>query len=147
MPRIKNLLYTHDYEDIAASFEKAEQDAIEAVKSFAKTNKDILIYIARWGDGNCGYIAELISEELGMKKYQAERYRKKVISKKIKREVIALHGDKCLRCGSGNDVCMDHVIPESLGGDTSVSNLQPLCRSCNSSKALKENDYRKQKTR
>lgn len=143
MTRNNSLLHNQDYDELLQSFDKLERDAENLVRAFARDNKELLSLIARWGDGRCGHIAELISEELGMKKYQGEKYRKKVISKKTKREVIALHGDKCLRCGSGSDVCMDHVVPESLGGDTSVLNLQPLCRSCNSSKALKETDYRK----
>ena len=49
-------------------------------------------------------------------------------------------GDRCLRCGSGCDVCWDHVVPLAAGGSGGPLNLQPLCRSCNSSKGHKTSD-------
>lgn len=50
---------------------------------------------------------------------------------------------KCLCCGRSDvKLTADHVIPLARGGNHSISNIQPLCRSCNSSKALKSTDYR-----
>lgn len=54
-------------------------------------------------------------------------------------------GNICLCCGiSGEEVLLtvDHVIPISRGGMNDISNLQPLCQSCNSSKSTKSTDYR-----
>lgn len=49
----------------------------------------------------------------------------------------------CLRCGR-NDVKLtaDHVIPLSKGGTNYISNIQPLCKSCNSYKGVNVTDYR-----
>lgn len=60
-------------------------------------------------------------------------------------EWIALcnrYDNKCLCCGSLDDLTIDHVHPVSRGGRNSIDNIQPLCRSCNSAKGTKHTDYR-----
>lgn len=52
---------------------------------------------------------------------------------------------RCLCCGKSEPeikLTADHVIPLSLGGRNDITNLQPLCHSCNSSKNAKHIDYR-----
>ena len=55
--------------------------------------------------------------------------------------LVEFFGGKCLCCGSV-ETTADHVVPLHLGGRHHVSNLQPLCRSCNSKKGIKTTDYR-----
>ncbi len=45
-------------------------------------------------------------------------------------------GNKCIICGNKN-ITIDHIIPVSRGGTNDIDNLQPLCKSCNSSKGNK----------
>ena len=50
---------------------------------------------------------------------------------------------RCLCCGkSGVRLTPDHVLPLSMGGTSDISNIQPLCRSCNSRKNARYIDYR-----
>lgn len=62
-------------------------------------------------------------------------------------EMVTFFGNKCLSCGmsfyNGEYPTIDHVIPRSCGGCNDISNLQPLCRRCNSSKRNRRStDYR-----
>lgn len=52
---------------------------------------------------------------------------------------------RCLRCNLRKKLTPDHVIPVSKGGSSNISNIQPLCQSCNSKKNDKCIDYRKGK--
>jgi len=53
------------------------------------------------------------------------------------------YDNKCLRCGSKNSkLTVDHIVPISKGGSNNITNIQPLCFSCNASKQDKTIDYR-----
>ena len=55
------------------------------------------------------------------------------------------YNNKCLKCGckpENENLCADHVVALSRGGTNYISNMQPLCRSCNSNKGFKHIDYR-----
>lgn len=64
-------------------------------------------------------------------------------NKKIRKLVFEKYGEVCLKCGSTNDLTIDHVIPVKKGGKNDISNYQPLCKSCNSKKSVKTTDYRR----
>jgi hypothetical protein len=48
--------------------------------------------------------------------------------------VSARDGCFCVKCHSTDDLTLDHIVPRSKGGSDDKSNLQILCRCCNSSK-------------
>ncbi len=49
--------------------------------------------------------------------------------------IFARDGYQCLECGSAVDLTIDHIHPVAWGGTNDASNLQTLCRSCNSVKS------------
>ena len=57
----------------------------------------------------------------------------------LRRMVIERDGLRCVYCGVDllkNEVHLDHVIPESRGGPTSLNNLQVTCGKCNLEKGV-----------
>lgn len=44
---------------------------------------------------------------------------------------------RCVYCGSGGPLGMDHVVPKSRGGKHTQSNIVPSCESCNKRKRTK----------
>lgn len=57
-------------------------------------------------------------------------------------ELRESYGNICLRCGDTERIVRDHVVALSRGGTNDITNLQPLCVSCNSSKGTATVDYR-----
>ena len=76
----------------------------------------------------------------------ARRARVRAASGKFtSREWMALKdacGHICLCCGTKNKLTADHVIPLARGGSNDISNIQPLCKTCNFKKHLATTDYR-----
>lgn len=56
------------------------------------------------------------------------------VYKILDKEFRKLYSSCCSFCGSRDRITMDHIIPISRSGNHSIGNLQPLCKSCNSSK-------------
>lgn len=60
-----------------------------------------------------------------------------------KEVVFGFYGEQCMKCGSTEDLTIDHIIPFAKGGQHGIWNMQVLCASCNASKReLDETDSR-----
>jgi hypothetical protein len=57
--------------------------------------------------------------------------RREPIGVEIRRAVFERDGGRCVLCGSAFDLQYDHLIPFSMGGASTVENLQILCAGCN----------------
>ena len=51
-----------------------------------------------------------------------------------KKNVFIRDGFKCLYCGSGNELTIDHIIPASRGGKNTFENCVAACKPCNNKK-------------
>jgi 5-methylcytosine-specific restriction endonuclease McrA len=76
------------------------------------------------------------------KPYCAPKRRAKISSAKRLR-AFARDGFRCLCCGAGEDLSVDHIHPLALGGSSRSRNLQTLCRPCNRRKGATVFNYRK----
>lgn len=69
------------------------------------------------------------------------KYKRIPISKEL-RDYIFSRDKHCLKCKTESDLTIDHINPVSSGGENHHSNLQLLCRKCNSKKCDYPEDYR-----
>ena len=64
---------------------------------------------------------------------------KQHIPRNLRQRIIERDGARCVYCDddlSSAEIHMDHVIPESQGGETTYNNLQVTCRKCNLAKGV-----------
>lgn len=57
-------------------------------------------------------------------------------------EILARFDKRCAKCGSPDNIHMDHVVPLAKGGRHSPDNVQPLCQTCNLQKHARTEDWR-----
>lgn len=114
---------------------------MQSFRDYLKQNKQSLLLVAGFGDGECGDLIKILKDELlggsPVKERIAKPYSKKKISLRIRNAVYRRDKYRCLNCGDWGDLTLDHVIPESKGGESTMDNLQTLCRVCNSRKGVK----------
>lgn len=60
--------------------------------------------------------------------------RRQSVTREVRLAVFERDGGRCVECDSSFDLQYDHVIPVSMGGATTVENLQLLCAPCNQRK-------------
>lgn len=92
-----------------------------------------------------------ISKEEGYTTPYARAYRARKVgavgyfSRSEWEELKAKYNSMCLCCKQQEPfikLAADHVVPLARGGTNNISNIQPLCGSCNARKHAKSFDYR-----
>lgn len=67
---------------------------------------------------------------------RTKRYKKGNIPADLRWAVWERDNFTCKKCGSRRQLAIDHVMPESKGGETVRENLQTLCVKCNTRKGV-----------
>lgn len=58
--------------------------------------------------------------------------------------LVLLYGRCCAACGARYNLTIDHILPISRGGRTTIPNLQLLCERCNKAKQAEIMDFREE---
>ena len=133
-----------------------KEKIVEYGKSYYLANKDkVSENVKNWRSKNKAKFVvysrnyRKAHPERGVVDSLSRRARVKNIGGKItQKEWIDLklfYANTCLCCRQREPnikLTLDHVVPIRLGGENKISNSQPLCQSCNSSKGIKIIDYR-----
>lgn len=64
-------------------------------------------------------------------------YAKRVLPAELRAAVFERDEFSCRHCGATENLTVDHIEAEVLGGTDELENLQTLCRSCNCRKGVK----------
>lgn len=54
--------------------------------------------------------------------------------RRIRRRLMERDGERCVVCGSSNNLTIGHIKPRSMGGRFTIKNLQLECLTCNYAK-------------
>lgn len=125
---------------------RCEQEAVERLNECIRIIAADAPFYWGWGDGEGGFVlkklrAAIVEQGLpwagDFAARDADRYRKKKISRTLSKRVMERDAYRCVVCGTHEDLTCDHIVPESKGGPTVFENLQTMCRPCNSSKGAR----------
>lgn len=85
------------------------------------------------GNGDGGFI-HLIFRDCLQSSHNRKRRKQITRYKDVLRTLLHKYKFSCVRCSSSEKLTIDHIVPVKHGGSDELSNLQILCRSCNSRK-------------
>lgn len=117
-----------------------EAQAVRVVRQFSRDHARELRNLFHWGDGHGAGLLGIMAEELGLVPRRSPARvgaLKKPIPGALSKAVMERDAYRCQHCGGHVDLCCDHIHPECFGGTATLSNLQTLCRSCNSKKGVR----------
>ena len=65
-----------------------------------------------------------------MKTQELKSLHSKSRNKSVMDSVMAIYGDRCVNCGSTEEIEFHHIVPLYVGGTNRPENIVPLCASC-----------------
>lgn len=117
------------------------KDRIKAqVKEYYINNKDKLAASKlEWQRAN--------PEKVAASRHKRRAREKKAGGKLIAAEIKEIYNKypTCLVCGADTNLALDHIVPIISGGQNAASNIQVLCKPCNSIKGTNTIDYREKR--
>ena len=124
------------------SAENEESVSASKRKHYELNRDEIIARSKKWAEDNPEKVRQAKTNNL--RKRRAARHASPGIFTAEEFEALCeSYGDRCLACGETKAALeADHVVPLTKGGSDSISNIQPLCGSCNRKKFVTIIDYR-----
>ena len=133
--------------------EKKEHARARSARYYAAHTQRAKDSSRRWRDKDRKHINSVTSKYA---KENREQYRSYCAARRTRKteaggyftaeewsNLCEFYGNRCLCCDEERPLTADHVVPISKGGSSWISNIHPLCLSCNCSKGEKTTDYRR----
>ena len=117
-------------EKLKRSIEKDARIAMEKLQDCAAQLNDVVISETTIKAAYSKLLWESYPERRARADREISRFQLRIM-------IFGRDSNKCRRCGNTENLAIDHIIPVAAGGDESLTNLQTLCKSCNSAKGAK----------
>lgn len=126
------------------SLEDEERDSLLRQYIPANTSGRSAIIVGEFREGNIPlrelkkfmrFQSSLCDELMNNRQLQLKYRNRKSIPPKLRKAVYERDNHTCKCCAGKTNLSVDHIVPFVFGGSDELSNLQTLCRSCNSRKA------------
>lgn len=114
---------------------KLGRDTLRRIKKEIRENTEFALIckgcgneLRPWREDKVWVVNHHLEEHYGIPLETPDR---KNPSKKLCKKIIELYDHACFGCGETNKkLRIDHICPQSKGGDAAFRNLQPLCEDC-----------------
>ncbi len=119
-----------------------EKVAASKLAYYEREREEVIAHSKKWAENNPDKVSQ--AKANNRRKRRAAKHASPGSFTAEEFEVLCeTYGNECLACGdTGVALAADHVVPLTKGGSDDISNIQPLCGSCNREKFVNIIDYR-----
>lgn len=137
--------YRREHLEQYAEYEKARANLphrVEARRRYQEEHEEVIARSKKWAENNPDKVSQ--AKANNRRKRRAAKHASPGSFTAEEFEVLCeTYGNECLACGdTGVALEADHVVPLTKGGSDGISNIQPLCGSCNREEFVNIIDYR-----
>ena len=109
---------------------------------YEQKREEVVARSAEWAENNLEKVRQFKANNRRRRRAAKNASRGSFTAEEFK-ELCERYGNRCLSCGSmGVLLEADQVVPLTRGGSDDISNIQPLCGTCNRRKFVDTVDYR-----
>lgn len=129
-----------EYKKWAAN--NTELVAASKLDHYERKREEIIARSKKWAEDNPEKVARAKTDNR-RKRRAARRASRGNFTVEEFEQLCQSYGNKCLACDdTAAALEADHIVPLTKGGSDDISNIQPLCGSCNRRKFVNTIDYR-----